>query len=382
VAKVKFDRGNKWECASVTDAAVVRLPEGVSWYFPGSYADMPDLKSTAHANVYFAGDTVRTRRGSWFQEKAFVTGVEAANLLMGRPVDQGVLPVSADEVHVKVGKQVFATMKTCRTSHSHVQKSLHRRPVQHRQELSAPPMGSTSPTSSAKFEPTPRLPYQTQTVCTGPTPRRLRLQPNAASTSRYPRICQRKAFHSWYLVSTRGTWSPHAVDGWYLGPATKHYRCYRVWIWDTRAERIADTLSWFPTKVAMPNASSTDLAIAAARDLITALQYPSPASPLSPASDSQLAALQQLANIFATVTKILPTPSPATTPTVPPGFPPLPRVSPIPAAEPSPAANPATRPSPPPFPASEGDRLTSSTSRPQSPITSLTSSSHIPKPQQ
>ena len=28
--------------------------------------------------------------------------------------------------------------------------------------------------------------------------------------------------------SVRRTWSPHAVDGWYLGPAPRHYRCYRV----------------------------------------------------------------------------------------------------------------------------------------------------------
>jgi uncharacterized protein with NAD-binding domain and iron-sulfur cluster len=116
VAKVKSDLdnilGTKCKSASVSDAAVVRLPEGVNWYFPGSYADMPDPKSTSLANVYFAGDIVRTRHGSWSQEKAFVTGVEAANLLLGRPVDQGVLPVPADEVHVKFGKQVFATMKT------------------------------------------------------------------------------------------------------------------------------------------------------------------------------------------------------------------------------------------------------------------------------
>jgi uncharacterized protein with NAD-binding domain and iron-sulfur cluster len=116
VAKVKSDLdnilGTKCKGASVSDAAVVRLPEGVNWYFPGSYADMPDLKSTSLANVYFAGDIVRTRHGSWSQEKAFVTGVQAANLLMGRPVDQGVLPVPADEVHVKFGKQVFAMMKT------------------------------------------------------------------------------------------------------------------------------------------------------------------------------------------------------------------------------------------------------------------------------
>lgn len=30
-------------------------------------------------------------------------------------------------------------------------------------------------------------------------------------------------------LAKRGTWSPHAVPGWYLGPAPHHYRCYRVW---------------------------------------------------------------------------------------------------------------------------------------------------------
>jgi hypothetical protein len=34
------------------------------------------------------------------------------------------------------------------------------------------------------------------------------------------------------------------------------------------AERAIDTLAWSPTQIAMPTASSTDLAIAAARDLI------------------------------------------------------------------------------------------------------------------
>jgi hypothetical protein len=32
----------------------------------------------------------------------------------------------------------------------------------------------------------------------------------------------------------RRTWDPHGVDGWYLGPATEHYRCYRVFINKTR----------------------------------------------------------------------------------------------------------------------------------------------------
>ena len=102
--------------------------------------------------------------------------------------------------------------------------------------------------------------------------------------------------------TVRETWAPHAVEGWYLGPALNHYRCYRVWVDETSAERIADTLAWFPTQFPMPTASSADAAVAAARDLIRALQHPSLASPLAPIGDSHHAALQQLAEIFSQVT--------------------------------------------------------------------------------
>ena len=98
--------------------------------------------------------------------------------------------------------------------------------------------------------------------------------------------------------AVRQSWDPRAIDAWYLGPALKHYRCYRVWVWETQHERIADTLAWFPTRVKMPTLSSVDLVLAAAKDLITALQNPSPGSPLAPTTDSQTAALKQLADIF------------------------------------------------------------------------------------
>ncbi|EEC47130.1 predicted protein [Phaeodactylum tricornutum CCAP 1055/1] len=102
--------------------------------------------------------------------------------------------------------------------------------------------------------------------------------------------------------SVREMWAPHAVEGWYLGPALNHYRCHRVWITETRAERVADTLSCFPTRIPMPAASSTDRALAAARDLVHALQNPSPASPFAPLDATQYQALTDLANLFATVT--------------------------------------------------------------------------------
>ena len=41
---------------------------------------MPRVRAEGLANGYFAGDVVNTRHGSWSQEKAFVTGLEAANV--------------------------------------------------------------------------------------------------------------------------------------------------------------------------------------------------------------------------------------------------------------------------------------------------------------
>lgn len=97
--------------ASVVDAAIVRLPNAVNWYYPGSYKDMPDVKSNALHNVYFVGDIVRTRHGSWSQEKAFVTGIEAANLILKKPTNDGVIPLEKDEAHVQFGKDLVATAK-------------------------------------------------------------------------------------------------------------------------------------------------------------------------------------------------------------------------------------------------------------------------------
>ena len=115
--------------------------------------------------------------------------------------------------------------------------------------------------------------------------------------------------------SVRASWSPHGIDGWYLGPAMEHYRCYRVYATETAAERIADTIAWFPEHVKMPTASSSEVITAAAADIIHALQHPSPASALSPLSDNQQATLRQLAELFQTNSAPL---------RPPPGFPPLP----------------------------------------------------------
>ena len=67
-----------------------------------------------------------------------------------------------------------------------------------------------------------------------------------------------------------------------------HYRCFTTWIINAQAERVAETVVWYPSKVNMPTASSSEAACVVARD---ALWHPMTASALSPLADSEHAAL-------------------------------------------------------------------------------------------
>ena len=40
----------------------------------------------------------------------------------------------------------------------------------------------------------------------------------------------------------RRTWDTHSCDGWNVGTAMDHHRCFRVWIKNTRAERVTHTV--------------------------------------------------------------------------------------------------------------------------------------------
>jgi hypothetical protein len=106
----------------------------------------------------------------------------------------------------------------------------------------------------------------------------------------------------------RGSWDTRGIDGWYLGPAPMHYCCYRVYISKTASERHSDTVSFFPYNCPMPKTSSANAASAAATSLIHALHHPAPASSFPNLGDAQLAALDQLAEMFRTVS------GPSTTP--------------------------------------------------------------------
>jgi len=115
----------------------------------------------------------------------------------------------------------------------------------------------------------------------------------------------------------RATWSPHADDGWYIGPAWDHYRCYRVYMKDTARERTPDTVTWFPQHVKMPVASSAELIVAAAHDILHALQHPSPGSALAPLTDSERGALTSITAILLNRDPDAPASPPPATATAP-----------------------------------------------------------------
>jgi hypothetical protein len=103
--------------------------------------------------------------------------------------------------------------------------------------------------------------------------------------------------------SRRKTWAPHGQDGWYIGPALEHYRCYTVYITKNQGERIVETVDFFPEKFTLPFHSPQYLATQAALELTHALLHPQPAGPFFKVGDAQTIALKRLADIFEGATR-------------------------------------------------------------------------------
>jgi hypothetical protein len=77
-----------------------------------------------------------------------------------------------------------------------------------------------------------------------------------------------------------------------------HYRCQNVYITTTASDSIVDTLELFPHNYQMPQLSSTDRLLMAAKDLTDAFQNPHPDFPFARIGDDTIAALAYLAEIF------------------------------------------------------------------------------------
>ncbi|MEM7593646.1 MAG: amine oxidase, partial [Cyanobacteria bacterium P01_A01_bin.83] len=92
---------------------VIRVKEGVTHFFPGSYQNLMSA-TTKIPNLYMSGDWIVTNHGSWSQEKAYVTGLEAANLVIKRfgvGNKANIIPIEADEPHIKIARTINQTIK-------------------------------------------------------------------------------------------------------------------------------------------------------------------------------------------------------------------------------------------------------------------------------
>ena len=94
----------------------------------------------------------------------------------------------------------------------------------------------------------------------------------------------------------RKTWAPFAMDGWYLGPAVNHYRCFTTYIPSTGGTRISDTVEFIKPTQTAPMIDKCSLLVDAESTLTAALQ--STSNMFSTYKEEQLEALKSLATIF------------------------------------------------------------------------------------
>jgi hypothetical protein len=93
-----------------------------------------------------------------------------------------------------------------------------------------------------------------------------------------------------------------------------HYRCQNVYILTRASERIVDTLELFPHNYQMPQLSSTDRLLMAAKYMMDALQNPHPEVPFASVGDDTISDITDLAAIFKLKLRQTPSPSPQAAP--------------------------------------------------------------------
>ena len=116
------------------------------------------------------------------------------------------------------------------------------------------------------------------------------------STPMAPPGCRALVFED---PEIRTSYAPHGVEGFYLGPALDHYRCYRFYIPSTGHTWITGTAQFFPHALSMPTLTTTDQLLEAARTLVECIKNPSPVT-LARTPQRHFNALRQLSSIFQT----------------------------------------------------------------------------------
>ena len=92
--------------------------------------------------------------------------------------------------------------------------------------------------------------------------------------------------------SVRKSWEPQGRGGWYVDRAKYHYRCYDIYLLQTRAVIHADMVELFSHNSIMPFWSLEENSAVTATELVNALQQPSPAAPYAHIGDQKMEVIQ------------------------------------------------------------------------------------------
>ena len=84
------------------------------------------------------------------------------------------------------------------------------------------------------------------------------------------------------------------MDGWYVGTSPEHYRCHKVWIKKTGAERVSDTVFFKHRYLNSPEVTPYDAIMKALKEINEVLMGKRGAT-----GDENFKAIQQLETIFS-----------------------------------------------------------------------------------
>ena len=96
----------------------------------------------------------------------------------------------------------------------------------------------------------------------------------------------------------RASWAYHGQTGWYVGPATEHYRCATCYMPKTHRQIITDTIRFIPSHIPIPEASIDDHIRNSLQELTSMLSNKFSTYPSTISSPTNRQALIQLAGIF------------------------------------------------------------------------------------
>eukprot|EP00970_Alexandrium_tamarense_P017799 scaffold11398_cov137-Alexandrium_tamarense.AAC.1 len=101
-------------------------------------------------------------------------------------------------------------------------------------------------------------------------------------------------------ADARTSWAPRGTDGFYVGPAKQHYRCYRFYTPETGGYRTSAKATFYPSHCRMPTETALDRLGHTAVKLTNILAKLSTQPTIA---SRHLTALKQLTDIFADMTK-------------------------------------------------------------------------------